>query len=85
MQNRRGLELTLKARILGPLEAIASATSANARIIGASDRLGTVEPGKVADLIAFDSDPLSDPDVFDDPDHVVLVIKDGLVVKDARG
>lgn len=85
VQNRRGLELTLKARILGPLEAIVSATSANARIIGASDRLGTVEPGMAADLIALDGDPLDDPDLFDEPDRVVLVIKDGSIVKDLRG
>src|ERR671923_144540 len=84
-QNRRGLELTLKARILGPMAAIVSATSTNARIVGASDRLGSVEVGKVADLIAIDGDPLTDPDVFDDPARVVLVVKDGRVVKDSRG
>jgi imidazolonepropionase-like amidohydrolase len=84
-QNRRGLELVLKARILGPMAAIVSATSANARIIGASDRLGTVEQGKAADLIALDGDPLTDPELFDDPDRVVLVVKNGVVVKDARG
>lgn len=84
MQNRRGLELVLKAKILGPMAAIVSATSSNARILGASDRLGTVEQGKVADLIALDGDPLTDPELFDDPDRVVLVVKDGVVVKDAR-
>jgi imidazolonepropionase-like amidohydrolase len=84
-QNRRGLELVLKARILSPMAAIVSATSANARIIGASDRLGTVEQGKTADLIALDGDPLTDPELFDDPDRVVLVVKNGVVVKDARG
>lgn len=84
-QNRRGLELVLKARILGPMEAIVSATSSNARIIGASDRLGTIEQGKVADLIALDADPLTDPDVFDDADKVVLVLKGGEIEKDSRG
>ena len=84
-QNRRGLELALKARILGPMEAIVSATSVNARIIGASDELGTVEVGRTADLIAIDGDPLTDPEVFDDPDRVVLVIKQGSLVKDSRG
>ncbi len=85
VQNRRGLELVLKAKILGPMAAIVSATSSNARIIGASDRLGTVEKGKVADVIALDGDPLTDPEVFDDPQRVVLVMRDGVVVKDTRG
>lgn len=85
LQNRRGLELSLKARILGPMEAIVSATSTNARIIGASDDLGTVDVGRTADLIAIDGDPLTDPELFDDPDRVVLVIKQGVVVKDSRG
>jgi imidazolonepropionase-like amidohydrolase len=84
-QIRRGLELVLKARILGPMAAIVSATSANARIIGASDTLGTIEQGKTADLIALSGDPLTDPDVFDDADRVVLVVKNGAVVKDKRG
>jgi imidazolonepropionase-like amidohydrolase len=81
-QNRRGLELAMKAKILGPMAAIVSATSTNARILRASDRLGTIEFGKVADLIAVDFDPLSEPDMFDDPSRVVLVIKAGQIVKD---
>lgn len=84
-QNRRGLELSLKARILGPMQAIVCATAVNARIIGASDTLGTIEVGKTADVIAMGGDPLADPELFDDPDRVVLVVKDGVVVKDARG
>ena len=83
-QNRRGLELALKAKILGPMAAIVSATQANARIIGASSELGTLECGKIADVIGVEGDPLTDPELFDDPDRVVLVVKDGVVVKDAR-
>jgi imidazolonepropionase-like amidohydrolase len=83
-QRRRGLEITLKARIIGAMEAIVSATHTNARIIGADDRLGTLEPGKLADLIAVRGDPLETPELFDDPDAIVLVVKDGRIVKDAR-
>jgi imidazolonepropionase-like amidohydrolase len=83
-QRRRGLELVLKARIIGAMEAIVSATHTNARILGADDRLGSLEPGKLADLIAVRGDPLADPELFDDPDRVVLVVKDGNVVKDSR-
>jgi len=83
-QNRRGLELVLKAEILGPMAAIVSATATNARILRREADLGTVEAGKLADVIAVDGDPLDDPGVFDDPDRVVLVVKDGQVVKDTR-
>lgn len=84
VQDRFGLELFLKARILGPMEAIVSATSTNARILRIDDRVGTIESGKEADLIAIDGDPLTDPEIFDDPSRVAVVIKGGRVVKDLR-
>ncbi|MBL1082686.1 amidohydrolase family protein [Streptomyces actinomycinicus] len=83
-QNRRGLEIALKARVLGAREAIMSATSVNARIMRVADRIGSVESGKLADLIAVDFDPLAEPELFDDPDRVVLVVKGGRIVKDTR-
>jgi imidazolonepropionase-like amidohydrolase len=83
-QNRRGLELALKARHLGPMAAIRSATSVNAQIMRVDDRLGSIEPGKLADLVAVDFDPLAEPELFDDPDRVVLVVKGGEIVKDTR-
>ncbi len=81
-QNRRGLEIVLKAKILSPLRAIQCATQGNARIMHMEDRLGTIETGKLADVIAVKGDPLADPTVLDDPSRVVLVIKGGEVVKD---
>lgn len=83
-QRRRGLEIVLKARIIGAMEAIVSATQTNARILGADDRLGTLEPGKLADLIVVNGDPLAEPELFDDADRIVLVVKNGEVVKDSR-
>jgi len=83
-QNRRGLELTLKSHVLGPMEAIVSATATNARIMRLADRAGTIEVGKWADLMAIDGDPLADPGVFDDPARVVFVMKAGVVAKDTR-
>ena len=82
-QNRRGLELTMKAELLGPMEAIVSATATNTKVLRRPN-IGTVEPGKRADLIAVTGDPLSEPDLFDDPQRVVLVIKNGQIVKDLR-
>ena len=82
--DRRGLELPLKAGCIGAMEAVVSATATNARIIRAEADLGTVAVGKLADLIAMDGDPLAEPELFDDPSRVVLVVKDGAVAKDAR-
>ena len=84
-QDRWGLELALKARILGPMEAIVSATGTNAKIIRRADDLGTVETGKSADLIAVGGNPLSDPELFDDPANVTFVMKNGRVEKNTVG
>lgn len=80
-QARRGLELALRAEVEGPMEAIVAATSTNARILRIDDRIGTVEVGKLADVIAVRGDPLTEPTLFDDPDRVVLVVKAGAVKK----
>jgi imidazolonepropionase-like amidohydrolase len=82
-QNRRGLELAIRAELESPMDAIVSATATNARIIRRDD-LGTVEAGKLADLVAVDFDPLREPDGFDDPTRVRLVVKGGEIVKDTR-
>jgi len=81
-QNRRGLEIVLKANILGPARAIQCATQGNARMMHQEHRLGTIAAGKLADCIAVKGDPLADPSVLDDPTRVVLVVKGGEVVKD---
>jgi len=80
-QSHRGLELALRAEIDDPMTAIVAATATNARILGIDDRLGTVEVGKLADLVAIRGDPLDEPTLFDDPDRVVLVVKGGDVKK----
>ena len=47
-----------------PAEALASATRISAAAIGMGDELGTLEKGKVADLVAFDGDPNADIGAF---------------------
>lgn len=83
-QAGRGEEIGIKADLIGPMAAIVSATATNARVLGAADRIGSVEVGKVADLIAVDGDPLEEPWLLADPRRVVLVVKDGRIVKDTR-
>lgn len=84
-QNRRGLELVLRAALADPMEAIVSSTAVNASIMGQAADIGTIEPGKRADVIAVDGDPMAHPELFDDPSRVVFVMKDGAVAKDTRG
>ena len=62
-----------------PLAAIQSATLNAADLLGWSDRVGSLEPGKYADLIAVDGDPLADVSTLE---HVKFVMKGGAVVKD---
>ena len=45
---------------LSPLEAITCATRNSAEILGTQSKLGTLQPGRVADLLVVDGDPLED-------------------------
>ena len=60
------------------MEVIKSATINAAELLGEKDRLGSIEVGKLADIVAVDGDPLKDPQVFG---KVVFVMKDGKVYK----
>jgi imidazolonepropionase-like amidohydrolase len=61
-----------------PMQAIQSATTEAADLIGWTGRVGEVTPGAYADLIAVDGDPLSDVSTLE---HVAFVMKGGVVVK----
>jgi imidazolonepropionase-like amidohydrolase len=63
---------------LSPAEALASATTGAAALLGLSDQIGTLEAGKVADIIAVDGDPLSDPKALE---RVRFVMAAGKVVR----
>jgi imidazolonepropionase-like amidohydrolase len=63
---------------MSPLQAIQSATINDADLLGWSDKVGTIEPGKWADIIAVDGDPLHDVTTLQ---HVKFVMKGGEVVK----
>jgi imidazolonepropionase-like amidohydrolase len=61
-----------------PMQAIRTATVTAAELLGWSDRLGSLEPGKLADLIAVAGDPLTD---ITELERVKFVMKDGRVFK----
>jgi imidazolonepropionase-like amidohydrolase len=61
-----------------PMRAIQSATTSAADLLGHSDVVGDIKPGKYADVIAVSGDPLQDISVLE---HVQFVMKDGKVYK----
>jgi predicted amidohydrolase YtcJ len=63
-----------------PTRAIAAATRINAQIIGKGRELGSIEPGKVADIIVVPGNPLADVALLS---RVDIVVKDGVVYKGA--
>lgn len=57
-------------------QALQSATMRTAKLLGLDDRLGSIEAGKIADIVAVDGDPMRNMGVMED---VVFVMKDGIV------
>ena len=63
-------------------QAIQAATKNAAELCGVGDKLGTIEAGKLADLIVVAENPLDD---ITNARKLMLVVKDGRVVSDKRG
>jgi imidazolonepropionase-like amidohydrolase len=64
---------------MSPLQGIQTGTINAADLMGWTDKIGTIEPGKWADIIAIDGDPLKDVKLLQ---HVPFVMKSGVVYKD---
>jgi imidazolonepropionase-like amidohydrolase len=65
-----------------PIDALISATSADADLLGVAARLGTLEKGQLADVIAMPGDPTSD---ITATERVFFVMKEGKTVKETSG
>jgi imidazolonepropionase-like amidohydrolase len=74
------LEIFVKYGGFSPLEAIVAATRDNAYAVGLEGQVGEIEPGRLADIIVLDRDPLADITVLQGGKHLAWVIKDGKVV-----
>jgi len=61
------------------IKVISAATRINARLMGKARELGTIEPGKLADIIVVQGDPLND--LVASLSNVKVVIKDGVIYK----
>ena len=73
------IECLVKAG-LTPLQALRAATGWAAECLGLERDVGTVEKGKLADLIVVAGDPLDDVAVLQDPARIALVLKGGEIV-----
>lgn len=68
---------------MDPVDALVSATSTAAYALGLDDMIGTVEPGKLADLVVVDGDPTEDIGVLVKEEKIHLVIQSGEAVAGA--
>ena len=75
--NAREFALMVKAGMT-PMDAIIAATGSAADLIGDTADIGSIRPGRYADLIAVDGNPLADVTLLE---HVPFVMKDGVVYK----
>ncbi len=69
---------------MSPMQAIVATTKVAAECLGWQDRLGTVEPGKLADIVIARTDPIADLRSLEDVNNIAVVMKGGEVVKDRR-
>jgi imidazolonepropionase-like amidohydrolase len=74
--NLRELKLLVDCGF-SPLEAIEAGTRIAAQVLGMENRLGTIEEGKLADLVLFEGNPLEDIEILLKRDLIRLVIKGG--------
>jgi imidazolonepropionase-like amidohydrolase len=64
-----------------PMEAIVAATRTGSECLDMAREVGTIEPGKFADLVVVDGDPLSDVRILQDRSKIIQVLKGGKRVK----
>jgi imidazolonepropionase-like amidohydrolase len=78
-------ELGLMVEIgMTPMEAIVAATNTAAECLGWHDKVGTLQAGKLADIIITKTDPLRNIRSLEKTDNIILVMKGGEIIKDRR-
>ena len=82
--NALELELLVKRCGLKPMDAIKAATLNGAKACNLERSIGTLEEGKVADIVVSGADPLADITVLQQPADIRLVIKEGRICVDRR-
>ncbi|MBI2808507.1 MAG: amidohydrolase family protein [Planctomycetes bacterium] len=74
-------EMTFFVRYVGfsPLQTITCATKIGAEIMGRGDEFGTLEPGKLADVLVVDGDVLADISILEDRQRILAVLQGGVL------
>jgi imidazolonepropionase-like amidohydrolase len=73
-------ELFVKEVGMTPMEAIVANTAGNAAIVNLAGEVGVIAPGRLADIVIWDNDPLADITVLQRPTEISAIIKDGRIV-----
>jgi imidazolonepropionase-like amidohydrolase len=81
LQDRKARELEIKTEVLSPMESLLSATKTNASLFGLEDEIGTVERGKLADLLVVEGNPLENIAVLQKKSNLKLIMKGGRAFK----
>jgi imidazolonepropionase-like amidohydrolase len=81
-RNAEEFHLMVELGGMKPIDALRSAASADADLLGLADKIGTLEAGKLADVIAVPGDPAEN---IRQTEHVFFVMKDGVIYKNERG
>ncbi|MEE2665570.1 MAG: amidohydrolase family protein [Myxococcota bacterium] len=79
------LEFYVKDVGIPPLDVIRWGTRNGAELMDMGDQLGTIEPGKLADLLVVDGDPIVDIACLQQSDNLLAIVKGGYFVKDRLG
>jgi imidazolonepropionase-like amidohydrolase len=80
-QNLTEIKLLVDYGGFSPMEAIEAGTRISARVMGLENELGTIEEGKLADIILVRGNPLDDIDILLKEENIRLVMKGGVLVK----
>lgn len=79
-ENLKEMELLVKVG-LTPMEAIMATTKTASEVLGLGDKIGTLEKGKLADLVVVDGDPLKDITLFQKKEKFLTIMKEGQFCK----
>jgi imidazolonepropionase-like amidohydrolase len=79
-ENPKEMELLVKAGMT-PMEAIVATTKIASEVLGLEKKVGTLEKGKLADLVVVDGDPLRDIRLLQEKDNILAIMKEGCFYK----
>jgi imidazolonepropionase-like amidohydrolase len=81
LQSRKARELEIKTEVMSPMESLVSATKTNAELFGMENEIGTVQEGKLADLLVVAGNPLENIAILQKPENLRLIMKGGRMIK----